>query len=245
MRKVLILGATSAIARYTARLFAADHDTLFLVGRNAERLEAVAADLRTRGASGVHTRVVDLNALESHERLVSDAAAAMDGLDVALIAHGTLGDQKACEKDFALAEQEIRTNFLSAASLMTHLANHLEGKRSGTVAVISSVAGDRGRMSNYVYGSAKAGLSAFAAGMRNRLHASGVALVTVKPGFVDTPMTANVKKGALFARPEDVARGIHRAILRRKDVVYLPSFWWGIMWIIRAIPERVFKRLKL
>lgn len=144
-----------------------------------------------------------------------------------------------------MAVEAIGVNFVSAASLLSHLANLMEKRRGGTIAVISSVAGDRGRQSNYVYGAAKAGLSAFASGLRNRLQKSGVSVVTIKPGFVDTPMTAHVKKGPLFATPEAVARGIVKAIDRRKDVVYVPGFWRPIMWLIRSIPERIFKRLSL
>ncbi len=245
MRRIVVLGATSAIAQETARLFAAKGDKLFLVARSPERLEAVAADLRVRGASQVEIEVLDLSQIDRHAALVDRAEQALGGLDTALIAYGTLGDQAACEADFSRAESELRTNFLSAASLLTHLANRFEVRRKGDIAVISSVAGDRGRQSNYVYGSAKAALSAFCSGLRNRLHPAGVSLVTIKPGFVDTPMTAHVKKGPLFVGPQVVARGIHHAITRRKSVVYLPGFWRLIMFAIRSIPEPIFKRLKL
>jgi len=245
MRRVIIFGATSAIAQETARLFAAKGDRLFLVARSPERLEALAADLKVRGAPQVETFALDLNELERHREVIERAEEALGGLDTALIAHGTLGDQEDCEEDFDLALREIRTNFISPASLLTHLANRFEEKHHGSIAVISSVAGDRGRQSNYVYGSAKAGLTAFCSGMRNRLHEKNVSLLTVKPGFVDTPMTAHVKKGPLFASPRTVARGIYRGMVRRRSVSYLPFFWLPIMAIIRAIPEGIFKRLKL
>lgn len=245
MKRVLILGATSAIAQACARLFAARGDALALVGRNAERLEAIAADLKVRGAGEVTTRVQDLNDLAAHDALISDVQTALGGLDVALIAHGTLGDQKACEQDFAQAEQELRTNFLSAASLLTVLANRFEAQRSGALAVISSVAGDRGRQSNYVYGTAKAALTAFTSGLRNRLAPTGVSVLTVKPGFVDTPMTAAFPKNRLFVGPDRIAQGIVRGIDHGKDVIYLPGFWRLIMFLIRSVPERLFKRLKL
>lgn len=245
MRRVIILGATSAIAQETARCFASKGDKLFLVARNAARLETVAADLRTRGASQVEIEAFDLNDVDRHEALLDQAELRLGGLDTALVAHGTLSDQAACQIDFAKAEAEIRTNFLSAASLLTHLANRFEARRAGAIAVISSVAGDRGRQSNYVYGSAKAALTAFCSGLRNRLHPAGVTLVTVKPGFVDTPMTAHLPKGPLFASAQRVGRGIYKAVARRRNVVYLPGFWRPIMAIIRAIPELVFVRLKL
>nr|QKW93612.1 short-subunit dehydrogenase [Cystobacter sp.] len=245
MKKVLVLGATSAIAQSTVRLLAARGAALYLVGRNAERLEAVAKDARTRGASKVETEALDLDDLAQHEALVERATVALGGLDGALLAHGILGNQEAAQRSFSEAEKVLRTNFLSAVSLLTPLANRFEAQKAGTLVVISSVAGDRGRQSNYVYGASKGALSVFLQGLRNRLARSGVAVVTVKPGFVDTPMTADVKKNALFATPEKVARGIVRAADARKDEVYLPGFWGPIMFAIRGIPERVFKRMKL
>lgn len=245
MRKVMIVGATSAMARETARLFAASGDRLFLVGRNAERLQAVADDLKVRGSSEVPTAVADLDDVSRHPELVDAAAEAMGGLDTVLVAHGVLGDQRQAEATYDATEASLRTNFLSVVSLLTPVANRFEAQGHGTIAVISSVAGDRGRQSNYVYGTAKAGLSTFLSGLRNRLHRKGVRVVDIRPGFVDTPMTAHLPKGPLFVKPDVVARGIHRAIERGADVVYLPRFWAMIMLIIRMIPESIFKRLKL
>ncbi|XXF77330.1 SDR family oxidoreductase [Myxococcaceae bacterium GXIMD 01537] len=245
MKKVLVLGATSAIAQSTVRLLAARGAALFLVGRHAENLAAVAQDAATRGASKVESQALDLNDFAAHEALVERAAQALGGLDGVLLAHGVLGDQAACERSFAETEKVLRTNFLGAASLLTVLANRFEAQKAGTLVVISSVAGDRGRQSNYVYGASKGALSVFLQGLRNRLARSGVAVVTVKPGFVDTPMTAHVPKNALFATPEQVARGILRAADRGANEVYLPGFWALIMFIIRSVPESVFKRMKL
>jgi decaprenylphospho-beta-D-erythro-pentofuranosid-2-ulose 2-reductase len=245
MKKVIVLGATSAIARSTVQLLSARGASLYLVGRNAERLEAVAQEARSRGAAHVRTEALDLDDLAQHEALVERAAAALGGLDGALLAHGILGNQEAAQRSYTEAEKVLRTNFLSAVSLLTPLANRFEAQKAGTLVVISSVAGDRGRQSNYVYGASKGALSVFLQGLRNRLARSGVAVVTVKPGFVDTPMTADMKKNALFATPDKVARGILRAADARKDEVYLPGFWGPIMFAIRGIPERVFKRMKL
>lgn len=245
MRRVVIFGATSAIAQETAKLFAARGDRIFLVARDPSRLEAIAADLQVRGAAQVAYEAADLDELERHRPLLEQAEGALDGLDTALIAHGTLGDQRGCEEDFDRALQEFQTNLLSPASILTHLANRFEAAGAGSIAVISSVAGDRGRQSNYVYGAAKAGLTAFSSGMRNRLHRRGVHLLTIKPGFVDTPMTAQFPKGPLFVAPQVVARGIVRAIDKRRSSVYLPWFWRPIMAVIRAIPEPIFKRLSL
>lgn len=245
MAKILIIGATSAIAIETTKLFAKRGDEVFLVGRSMEKVAAIRSDLEVRGGKVSGALNVDLNDFKEHDRLITTATEALKGLDIVLIAHGTLGDQKACEQDFELAEKEIKTNFLSCVSLLTLIANQMEKKKAGSIAVISSVAGDRGRQSNYIYGAAKGALNLFLQGLRNRLFKSGVHVLTIKPGFVDTPMTAAFKKNILFAKPEQIAKGIVRAIDSKKDTVYLPFFWWGIMWVIKLIPERVFKKLKL
>ena len=245
MRKVLMIGATSTIAQDTARLLAAEGDRLFLVARQTERLATVADDLKTRGADRVAVAAMDATDYDRHAEITAEAAAALEGLDMALIAHGNLPDQKACESSFAPVREAFETNALSTISLLTDLANHFEAQGGGTIVVFSSVAGDRGRQSNYVYGAVKGAVSIFMQGLRNRLHRSGVAVITIKPGFVDTPMTVGFRKGLLWAQPDRVARDIFRAVAKRKDVVYTPWFWRYIMWIIRAIPERIFKRLHL
>lgn len=243
MRKVLIVGATSAIAEAVARLLAQQGDFLYLTGRRAELLEAIAADLRVRGAARVQTEVMDANTLEYHATLLDNATAALGGLDTVLIAHGTLSDQSACQQSVALTLQEIHTNALSVIALLTLIANRFEAQQAGTIAVISSVAGDRGRQSNYVYGSAKALVSAFLSGLRQRLHQNGVQVLTIKPGFVDTPMTREFRKGILWAQPAQVAQQIVRAIERKQDVIYTPRFWRIILFIIKTIPEKIFKSL--
>jgi len=245
MQKVLIFGATSAIAQAAAKHFAHDGCHLFLVGRDSDKLQMVADDLRVHGAEQVDYVVQDLNELSKHEILIEQAEQDMQGIDAVLIAHGTLDDQQACQADYATTEQSLKSNFLSTISLLTPLANYFEQQRHGCIAVISSVAGDRGRQSNYVYGAAKGGLSIFLQGLRNRLASSHVCVLTIKPGFVDTPMTRDFKKGALWATPEQVGRGIYQAMKKRKNEVYLPSFWWMIMKIIKSIPEFIFKKLKL
>jgi short-subunit dehydrogenase len=245
VKRIVIFGATSAIAQGFAREAAAQGDALFLVGRNREKLSAVAEDAHVRGASAVHTGVADLDDIARHRPLIDQAEQALGGLDGVLVAHGTLTDQAAAERDFAIVERDVHTNFVSAASILTAAADRFEAKQAGTIAAISSVAGDRGRRSNYVYGASKAALTAFLSGLRNRLAPHGVAIVTVKPGFVDTPMTAHLTKNALFAKPDDVGRRIYRALERRQDVVYVPFFWAFVMAIVRSVPERVFKRLKL
>lgn len=245
MRRVLIVGATSAIAEAVARIYAARGDALYLVGRKAEALEAIAADLKVRGAHAAGVEVLDANDLAAHEGMLRRAVESLGGLDTVLIAYGTLSDQKACERSADLTVQELNNNAVSVTALLTRVAQLLETRRAGSIAVISSVAGDRGRQSNYVYGSAKALVSAFLSGLRQRLQKVGVAVITVKPGFVDTPMTAALRKGFLWAKPQQVAAGIVRAIDRSTPVVYLPGFWHPIMLIIRSIPEGLFRRLSL
>lgn len=243
--RVLIVGATSAIAVETARLYAARGARLFLVARHPERLAAVAADLDVRGASAIHTAVLDATDHHRADDVVASAWTAFGGLDVALIAHGVLPDQAACEASADEALRAIDVNFGSVVALLTPLANRFAQVRAGCIAVISSVAGDRGRQSNYVYGSAKGGLDRFLQGLRNRLHRAGVAVVTIKPGFVDTPMTSALPKNALFASARRVGRGVYRAIEARRDVAYLPWFWRPIMLLVRSLPEPVFKRLRM
>lgn len=245
MQKILIIGAGSAIAEATARRFAQQGASLYLLGRSAERLEAMASDLKIRGAASVGVHLYEANDFASHQPVIDQAIAAMGGIDLALIAHGTLGDQKACEQSFELTLKELNTNAISVISMLTHLANVFERSRQGTIAVIGSVAGDRGRQSNYVYGTAKGALSVFLGGLRNRLYKSGVQVLTIKPGFVDTPMTASFPKGPLWSSPEKVALGIEKAVMHRRDVAYLPSWWALIMLIIRLIPEPIFKRMSL
>jgi decaprenylphospho-beta-D-erythro-pentofuranosid-2-ulose 2-reductase len=246
VRRILIVGAASAIAEATARIFAARGDALYLVGRKANVLESIASDLKVRGASQVGSETMDANDLAAHESMLRRAEQAIGALDTVVIAHGTLSNQAACESSAELTVHELTTNAISTVALLTRIAELFETRRSGAIAVISSVAGDRGRQSNYVYGSAKALVTAFLSGLRQRLWKSGVAVITIKPGFVDTPMTAAFPKGGpLWAKPQQVAAGIVRAIDRSATVVYLPWFWWPIMLIIRSIPEKIFRRLKL
>lgn len=245
MRKVLIIGATSAIAEATARLFAEAGYALYLVARNEAKLQAIASDLKVRGASAAHLQLLDVLDYDRHKAVVDAAVEALDGLDMVLIAHGTLPDQKACERSFDLARKEIETNALSTISLLTHLANYFEQRREGTIAVITSVAGDRGRQSNYLYGCSKAAVNVFLQGLRNRLHKSGVNVVTIKPGFVDTPMTASFEKGLLWVKPGTIARRLFGLVSGKSKEVYVPYYWSIIMRLIRLIPESVFKRMSL
>jgi hypothetical protein len=244
-KKILIIGATSTIAEHCSKIWAYREDQLYLVARNEERLKTIAADLKLLGAKEVFGHRMDLNDIEHHAEMLDTAVEAMGGIDTVLIAHGTLPNQKACEQSMEKALAEIKTNAISTISLLTHIANIFEVKRAGTIAVISSVAGDRGRASNYVYGSAKAMVTAFTSGLRQRLHKSNVAVITIKPGLVDTPMTAAFKKGMIWAKPATVAAMIVHAVDKKKNEVYVPAFWWLVMLIIRLLPSSIFKRTKI
>lgn len=248
LKRVIIFGATSAIAEHTARQLIAQGASLYCIGRNQQKLDAMLEDLRVRASDNqkVDGSAADLTDSTHHEQLISAGEAFLGTVDAVLVAHGTLPDQRACQEDVALMRREVETNALSVVSLLTLLANRFEQQSRGVIGVISSVAGDRGRQSNYVYGAAKGMVSIFAQGLRNRLTKSGVDVVTIKPGFVDTPMTAEFdKSGPLWAKPEQVAAGIIKAMQKGKGDVYLPWFWWGIMEIIKHIPEAIFKRMSL
>lgn len=244
-RKILVLGATSGIAEATCRLWAARGDALFLVARNPEKLSSVAQDLRTRGASFIDTAVADLDDTDQHPALLAHAVNSLQGMDIAYLAHGILGDQQRAEQDFHTSAQILHTNLTAPISLLTWLASFCTQRHAGTIAVLSSVAGDRGRKSNYVYGASKAGLSAYLAGLRNRIDREGVTVLTVKPGPVKTAMTATMRGNEKFADVNKVAETIVKAIDAKKDNLYVPFQWQPIMFIIRNIPDRIFKRLNL
>lgn len=246
MKKILIVGATSAIAIACARRWAAEGACFFLAARNNERLQQVADDLTARGAQSVICHQLDIDRLDTHQAMLTQSAHALASLDIVLIAPGTLPDQSQCQSDAELAVREFTTNAVSVIALLTPIAGLLETQKSGTLAVISSVAGDRGRPSNYLYGSAKAALTTFCEGLNARLFKSGAHVLTIKPGFVATPMTAGLPlPGPLVATPDKVAGDIVRAIEKHKDILYTPWFWSPIMLIIRSLPRFLFKRVSI
>ena len=242
--RVCVVGATSAVAQAAVRLWAQRGCALTLIARNASELERIAADARVRGSPSVTTLLGDATDAE----FINESLRSMPVPRVALVAYGSLSDSARADNEPAYLARELHSNFVSAALWAQGLAERMasENAAGGTVAVISSVAGDRGRGSNHVYGAAKAGLTAFCSGLRARMAARRVHVVTIKPGFIDSPMTAHItQKGALWATPEAVAAGIMNAIDKQRDVVYLPGFWRLIMRVITHIPEGIFKRLKI
>jgi len=240
MERVLILGATSAIATEVSVRHAARGDRLHLVARDPAKLAEVA---RRCALGEVTTAQADFSELGANEAVIAGAIAALDHVDRVLIAHGDLGDQLRSERSFEEADAILRTNFTSVVSLLIPLANHMEARRSGRIGVITSVAGDRGRPRNYTYGAAKGGLNIYLQGLRSRLHPAGVKVTTLKLGPVDTPMTRDHAKNLLFGQPAPVARGIVAAIDRGVPEAYVPAVWAAIMPLVKHTPERVFQWL--
>jgi decaprenylphospho-beta-D-erythro-pentofuranosid-2-ulose 2-reductase len=240
---VLILGAASDMAVAIARKFASEGYSITLAARNIDKLDALASDLKIRHDATVFTVQFDALDFEAHEPFYR---ALPEKPDVVICVFGLLGDQTIAQKNFKAAQQIINTNYVGAVSILNIVANDFEHKKKGTIVGISSVAGERGRQSNYVYGSAKAGFTAFLSGLRNRLYHYGVHVLTVKPGFVKTQMIENMKTpGPITAIPKQVADHVFKAVRKKKDSIYVLPIWAMIMLVIRTLPEAVFKRLRL
>lgn len=243
---ILLIGATSAIAQETARCFANESASFFLVARSEQKLAIVASDLRARGAARAETFVLDADDFSRHAAMITAAYQAYPTFDVVLVAHGVLTPQAEASENAALTAACMLTNATSVMALVAHLLPRLKQAKRGHLAVISSVAGDRGRAALYTYGAAKAALNVFLQGVRGELLPFGVKVLTIKPGYVDTPMTAHVKKSPLFASSARVGRIIYRAIQRGVSrEIYTPWFWRWIMLILRLLPESIFLRLRI
>jgi short-subunit dehydrogenase len=245
-KHIVIVGATSGIAEQCARIWIKESALMLtLVGRDRNKTQTLANDLAVRNPSAT-IKVVTTDFLspkeiaQSVETIFTEAP-----VSIALIAHGSLPDQQQCQQDLKFNQHTLEVNGISPVLFAEAFATQMEKAQQGSLALIGSVAGDRGRASNYVYGSAKAMITAFTSGLRQRLHKSNVAVVTIKPGFIDTPMTAEFKKGLLWAKPEAVAATIVKAIDAEKSEVYVPAFWWAVIAVIKAIPNDIFKRISL
>lgn len=242
---IAIFGATSAIAQAFARALAPEGARFYLAGRSRERVEAVAADLRARGATRVDTGVADFGDLDAARACCREAQAALGTVDIALVAHGSNFDQAVAEREGPALEQALAVNLTSHLVILLALGAILEAQRHGTLVAIGSAAGDRGKERNYLYGATKAAIAVFQQGMMGRLARAGAHALLVKPGFVDTPMTAQFRKGPLWITPERAAASIVAAIRARKTTVYVPWYWRFIMLALRALPDRLFIRLGL
>lgn len=245
-QRIILIGATSAIAQHCARHWASQASSMLLVGRHEGRLAVVAQDLRVRGPQAdiavVTVDFMDGNAIDG---LIADYAAA-GAIDIALIAHGDLPDQVACQSELPACRAALELNGVSPALFMEVLAKYMEPAGTGRLAVIGSVAGDRGRKSNYIYGAAKGLVDRYAQGLQHRLAGSGVSVCLVKPGPTLTPMTAHLlQNGPSLAAVEDVAKTVVRGIERNKPVIYAPGKWMIIMLVIKHIPRFIFNKLDI
>ncbi len=241
---VMIFGATSGIAIEFARLFASRRTRFTLVGRDEEKLKDLSDDLYTRGTKDVSVVRYPLESLEGNYEATRSIIRQTEAPDTVLIAHGILGENDQLMKSAPEMEQLMKVNILSPVGILMALGDAMGEKGRGTIAVISSVAGDRGRASNFAYGSTKAAITAFVSGYRARLAAKGVHVMTVKPGMVATAMTDHLPRSPLMADPKRVAKDIFQGLVKRKTVIYTPSFWRWIMLVIRCIPESIFMKLK-
>jgi decaprenylphospho-beta-D-erythro-pentofuranosid-2-ulose 2-reductase len=242
---VVVLGGGSDIGRATARLLAARGSTLVLAARRPDELLDDAAALRAAGASAVEVVAFDALDTESHPRFLRDLFDRFGDVDLVLLAFGVLGDQEAAEKDAAAALEVARTNYVGAISVLIPVASRLREQGHGAIAVLSSVAGERGRRSNFVYGSAKAGLDVFCQGLADRLRGDGVRLLVVRPGFVRSKMTANLEAPPLSTTPEAVARATLEGLDRDADVVWVPGSLRWVMSGLRHLPRPIFRRLPI
>lgn len=241
--RIAIFGATSAIAEAAARQWAGEGVRFFLVGRNETTLSDIAADLKARGAAEATTRTADLARLGEIGTLCHEADEVLQGVDIALIAHGVLPDQDMVTASANALIDSLSVNAMSPAALMIELGQIMKRRGRGSLVVISSVAGDRGRPSNWAYGGAKAMLSTMGEGMGLELDGTGVNVIVVKPGFVDTPMTADFPKGPLWASSDQVAGDIVKAVSAgRSRTIYTPFWWRWVMLIVKFAPGAVIKR---
>jgi len=243
MSYVLIIGAKSDIAKEVARVYAKNGFSLYLAARGIETLDDFASDIKLRNSVDVKLKEFDMVDFENHQSFYENLSPKPHGV---IVVAGFMANQKECEKDFGKALQTINVNYTGAVSILNIIANDFEKRKDGFIVGVSSVAGDRGRKANYIYGSSKAAFSAYLSGLRNRLYSSNVQVLTVKPGFVATKMTAGLDLPAkLTAQPEDVALDIFKAQQKGKNVVYTKWIWRYVMMVIKMIPEWKFKGMSI
>ncbi|HUR11131.1 MAG TPA: SDR family oxidoreductase [Flavitalea sp.] len=243
MPAVLLLGASSDMSIAIARKFASENYSLQLAARNVDRLKPLQADLSVR--SGIEATLHEFDAIDfrSHMNFVNSLPSLPE---ITICVFGYLGENETARSHWQEAEKIIHTNYTGAVSILNVISNRYAQEKRGVIVGISSVAGERGRQSNYIYGSAKAGFTAYLSGLRNRMVQENVHVLTVQPGFVYTRMTAGLKLPAMLtATPEEVANSVYKGVINKRDVVYVKWFWYWIMFVIRSIPEFIFKKLKL
>jgi len=242
---VLILGATSRIAQSIAAEHAKDGDSVLLAARDREEVKTIASDIQVRHSTRVLVGDFEATDVDSHPGFITDAVEALGSIDTAYVVFGAMGDQEGSQQDFSAARTVLDVNFTGAVSISEALATYMEERGEGAIVGISSVAGDRGRQSNYFYGAAKGGYSLYLQGLRGRLARSGVHVMTAKLGFIDTPMTYGMKTKIPIASPEATAKALKNAATKGKNTLYYPWFWRFVMYLIKAIPERMFKKMKI
>ena len=244
-KRILVFGATSAICHEVLKLYAAQGASFVLAARNSEKMAAIADDLKARGARAAATHCYDFNDWQQHEDAVILGVQSLGEIDIAIVAHGSLPEQAECESSSAALKACMDDNFTSTAIITQACAQQLSRQGCGTLAVVSSVAGDRGRKSNYAYGAAKAGIDTLLQGLQGRFAGNAVRIVNIKPGMIISPMTAHMEHGAIWATAADIAPAIVHAITRGRRVCYVPGYWRFIMFIIRALPTAVLARLPI
>jgi decaprenylphospho-beta-D-erythro-pentofuranosid-2-ulose 2-reductase len=244
-QRVLVFGASSAICQELLRLYAVQGGSFYLVGRSEHKLVAVGDDLVARGGQLAGHSSYDFNDWEQHQECLVRARESLGEVDLVVVAHGTLPDQEECESSSAAVKTCLDDNFTSAAIIIQVCAQQLSQQGKGTLAVLSSVAGDRGRKSNYTYGAAKAGIDAFLQGLQGRFAGTEINIVNIKPGMIESPMTSGMTKGAVWSTPEKIAPTIYKAIEQGRRVCYVPGYWRLIMLIIRGLPTSVLARLPI
>jgi decaprenylphospho-beta-D-erythro-pentofuranosid-2-ulose 2-reductase len=244
-QRILVFGATSAICHALLKLYATDGCSLFLVARNGGKLTAFADDLSVRGGTIAGSSSYDFNAYDKHKEVIAEAQSCLGKIDLVIVAHGSLPSQSECESSSTALKACMDDNFTSAAVIIQSISQTLAQQGSGTLAAFSSVAGDRGRKSNYVYGAAKSGIDTLLQGLSGRFSGTGINIVNIKPGMVISPMTADMKHGALWSTPEAIAPKIYRAIDAGRAVCYVPGYWRLIMWVIRTLPTTILARLPI
>jgi len=245
MKNILVIGASSSIAKECCKIWALEKNNLFLVSRNKHELDKLVNDLKIINNNHYEKFLLDVNDFKKHDELIKTAIHKLDKIDIVLIAHGILSNQNQILNNTNEIIKEINTNGVSTICLIVELVKELKKNNGGVIATITSVAGDRGKSSNFIYGSSKSMVSCFLSGLRQKLFNTNIHVIDIKPAFINSKMTDNYKKNFLWKDPSDIAPQIVKEINKKKDIIYAPKYWKLISLIINLIPEFIFKRIKL